>query len=119
MRYLVIILSVILNVMGQITIKKEISKTAGLPDTFIEKLMFLLCLLVKPWIIFGFCMTFIAAMLWMAALTKTELSQAYPFMGLSFVMILLFSWLFLNEQITMAKVLGTMLIVIGVIVTNN
>ena len=46
----------------------------------------------------------------MAAMTKFEISVAYPFMSLAFVLVLLLSALFFQEPITLGKVLGMILI---------
>lgn len=50
-----------------------------------EKLIFLLKL--DPFILSSFCFGFVASLCWMAAMTKFELSYAYPFMGLTFVVV--------------------------------
>ncbi len=55
----------------------------------------------------------LAGMAWMAALTQLELSQAYPLMGFSFVLILIFSAVCFQEPITWVKVIGVFLIVGG------
>jgi drug/metabolite transporter (DMT)-like permease len=52
----------------------------------------------------------------MAAMTKFDLSHAYPFMSLNFVIVLLASNWLLNEPITPQKALGVFLIILGTIV---
>ena len=49
-------------------------------------------------------------------MTKFDLSYAYPFMSLSFVLVLILSALFFHEPVSMAKVLGVMLIMAGIAV---
>ena len=53
---------------------------------------------------------------WVFILRKIELSVAYPTLSISFVLILILSNLFLGEQISLQKIIGTILIVSGVIV---
>lgn len=79
--------------------------------------MFLAKALIDPFIISGFIAAFIASLLWMAAMTKFELSAAYPFTSLAFVFVLLFSALLFREPITVGKLLGMVLICAGIIVT--
>jgi len=89
----------------------------NLPLEFTEKLMFLAKALLDPFIISGFIAAFVASLFWMAAMTKLELSTAYPFMSLAFVLVLLLSALLFREPITVGKVLGMALICAGIIVT--
>ena len=49
-------------------------------------------------------------------MTKFELSHAYPFMSLNFVVVLLLSGWFLNEPVTPQRILGVGLIVFGTMV---
>ena len=49
-------------------------------------------------------------------MTKFELSHAYPFTSLNFVIVLLLSGLILGEPITQSKMTGVILIVLGTMV---
>ncbi len=51
--------------------------------------------------------------LWLWVLSKVELSIAYPFVGVSFLVTMGFGAMFLDESMTMPKVLGTLLIAAG------
>ena len=61
----------------------------------------------------------LAVLSWMVAMTKLELSKAYPFASISFVLILVLSGLFLNESVNGYKIAGVALIVCGVIVSSQ
>ena len=62
--------------------------------------------------------TVIASLTWMIAMTKFKLNEAYPFIGLNFVGILLLSSWFLGETITPQKIIGVALIVLGLVVSH-
>jgi multidrug transporter EmrE-like cation transporter len=66
-----------------------------------------------------FVAAFIAALAWMAAMTRLELSRAYPFVSLSFVLVLVSSAVFFDESLTAAKVLGVALILAGLVVGSR
>jgi drug/metabolite transporter (DMT)-like permease len=51
--------------------------------------------------------------LWLWALSEADLSTAYPFVSLGFVLTMVFAAVFLKEAITPLKLTGTMLILIG------
>jgi drug/metabolite transporter (DMT)-like permease len=69
------------------------------------------------WVLSAFAAAFLASLCWMAAMTKFDLSFAYPFMSLSFVLVLVFSGLFFHEPVNMAKLAGIGLIVLGIAVS--
>lgn len=116
MSYLYIVLTIALTVFGQIAIKMQVMQAGALPDASGDKIAFLIRLLLNPWIISAFFAAFLASISWMGAMTKFQLSHAYPFMSLNFVIVLLLSgWLF-DEPLSMAKILGISLICIGTIV---
>jgi multidrug transporter EmrE-like cation transporter len=55
----------------------------------------------------------------MAAMTKLDLSHAYPFTGLSFVLVTFVSaWLF-QEPVTVPKIAGIALICAGIVVGSQ
>ena len=116
MNYLYIALTIALTVFGQIAIKMQVAHAGALPEAGGDKLAFLIRLLLNPWIIAAFAAAFLASISWMGAMTKFELSHAYPFMALNFVIVLLLSaWLF-NEPLSVTRMIGVALICIGTVV---
>lgn len=119
MGYLYIALTILFTVYGQFIIKWQVGLAGSLPVDNIKKVLFLLQLFLNPWVISGFVSAFLASLAWMAAMTKFPLNYAYPFMSLSFVLVLLLSPLLLNEAITMYKLIGMSLIVMGIIISSQ
>ena len=114
--YLYIVATIGFTVYGQLILKWRIAKFGPLPTDLLEKLKFLISLLLDPAIFSGFAAAFLASLAWMAAMTKFDLSHAYPFMSLNFVVVLLLSGWLLNEPVTLQKTLGIALIVLGTVV---
>lgn len=114
--YLYIFATLGFTVYGQLILKWRIGQFGPLPAESVDKLKFLLGLLFDPAIFSGFAAAFLASLAWMAAMTKFDLSHAYPFMSLNFVVVLLLSGWLLSEPMTMQKSLGVGLIVLGTIV---
>src|SRR5947209_3637662 len=92
--YLYPLLTVLLTVYGQIIVKWRVSLQGGMPVVMGEKVRFVGHLLLDLYVWTAFLGAFFAAVSWMIAMTKFELSFAYPFMSLSFVLVLLLSALF-------------------------
>ncbi|MEX1034581.1 MAG: SMR family transporter [Sneathiella sp.] len=58
-------------------------------------------------------------MLWVWVLSKVDLSIAYPFVGIGFVVTMLFGILLLNENVTPMRIIGTVLIVGGCVLVGR
>lgn len=120
MNYLYIALTILFTVYGQIVIKWQASQAGPLPSGAIDKITFLLRLvLLNPWVLSGLFAAFLASLAWAAAMTKFPLSHAYPFMSLAFVLVLFLSAVFLNEPVTWPKLLGMALIVAGIVIGSQ
>ena len=116
MGYLYIFGTILFTVYGQIIIKWQVSNAGAFPGDATGKIWFFLQLAVNPWVISSIVAGFFAFLCWIAAMTKFDLSYAYPFMSLSFVLVLALSALFFHEPVTAAKVLGVILIMAGIII---
>ena len=99
--YFYIFGTIFFTVYGQLVIKWQMAKVGLLPYDLDEKIFFLLKMFFNPWIFSAFISAFVAAICWMAAMTKFDLSHAYPFMSISFVFVIIFSGLFFGEVITL------------------
>lgn len=67
-------------------------------------------------VIAGFALVFGGALFWLGVISRVNLSFAYPLLALNYVLILIPSRLFLGELITPTKLVGAIIVVIGVIV---
>lgn len=116
--YLYILLTVLLTSYGQLVLKWRMNQYEGMPELLIDKVIYFVRLFKDVYILSSFAAAFIASLTWMAALTKFELSFAYPFMSLSFVMVLIASYFLLNEGLSMNKLVGVLLIVTGIVIIS-
>ena len=114
--YSYIFATIAFTVYGQLVLKWRIAEFGPLPTAFLEKLKFLVLLLFDPFIFSGFFAGFLASLAWMAAMTKFELSHAYPFMSLNFVVVLCLSQWLLSEPMSLQRALGVGLIVCGTVI---
>ena len=111
-----ILLTLLFTVYGQLVLKWQMGKARSMPDGNIDKVLFLLHQFLNPWIMSGFFSAFLASLAWMAAMTRFDLNYAYPFMSLAFIIVMLFSVLFLHEPLTLQSVVGTAMVVAGLTV---
>ena len=107
------------GVLSQLIMRWQAAKAGQLPDSLYEKLIFVLHLLINPWVLCAMVATFMSGVFWLIAMTKFELSYAYPWASLNFVLVLLFSVLFLGECFSGVKLLGTALVILGLLVLTR
>jgi undecaprenyl phosphate-alpha-L-ara4N flippase subunit ArnF len=119
MRYLYIFGTLFFTVYGQIMLKWRMDKlNFSLPETgFINKFTALFRLLLDPFILSGFLSAFIASLFWIGAMSKFDITQAYPFMSLAPVIVFILGVWILGEAFTIGKVIGLVLIIFGIIAT--
>ncbi len=68
-----------------------------------------------PAVWLGLALFGLSAVVWLAVLSRTALSFAYPFAALTYVLIVLFDKLILSEQVPPLRWAGVALIVAGVV----
>lgn len=116
--YAYVILTVLLTVYGQLAIKWQMAQAGPLPEGMAAKALFLLRQAASPAVASGLGAAALAALSWMAAMTRFPLSVAYPFVALSFVLVPLLATVVLREPLNPWRLAGAALIVLGVIVAG-
>lgn len=119
MSYFYVLATIALTVFGQIITKSRVNEAGPLPEGLSDKVLFIIGLLADPWIFCALFSAFIASMTWMAAMTQLQLSHAYPFMSLSFILVILFSALFLDEPLTTMKLVGIGFVILGLAIGSQ
>ncbi len=105
---------------GQIILKWRMSLHGVMPETAFDKATWLLkTLFLDPFILSGMFAAFIASLFWMAAVTKFDLSYAYPFMSASFVLVFFLSMILFKEPFSFYKLVGLIFIIIGIVITSR
>ena len=67
-------------------------------------------------VILGFGLVFGGSLFWLGVISRVNLSFAYPLLALNYVLILIPSRFLLGETITPLKLIGSVIVVIGVII---
>jgi len=97
----------------------QVTAAGQLPDDATGKIRFVAALLLNPWVISGVVATFFAGVSWMLAMTRFEISYAFPYVSLNYVLILAASVLLFNESFSATKLLGSLIIIVGIIVISK
>jgi uncharacterized membrane protein len=107
------------TVYANLVLKIQVRSLGPMPEAWPERARVLVGLLLNPWVLSCFAAGLIAFIAWVVALTKFDLSYAYPFMSLSFVLVALLSGVILGEELSLPRVIGFGLVVLGLIIGST
>jgi multidrug transporter EmrE-like cation transporter len=107
--------SILLNVCGQISIKQSIlnyQRSVG-QDVYFG-LPTALPILTSPLTLLGLALYAVSAVFWISALSRVQLSYAYPLLGVGYVLVAVASWQLWGENLTVQRIFGTLVVALGV-----
>jgi multidrug transporter EmrE-like cation transporter len=110
--FMLIIINVLLSVAGQSVTKLGVQKIGAFTAMPIEQFIFRSFL--SPFVLGGLFLYLISAVIWFMVLSKAELSIAYPTLSMGYVLVLAIGYFFFGEPLTLAKILGVILICAGI-----
>lgn len=111
-----IFLSEIWDLSGQVLFKKSTERLHG---TYFRNLFsflkFISEVIRQPRIWAGLGCVAIGIIFWFLALSRADLSIAYPLDSMEYILTLVAARIFLKERIDAQKIIGTLLVVVGII----
>lgn len=115
-----LLLAISFGVVSQLIIKWKMSAFSFDDyETWQDKFALAFSMLLNPYIITSLILTLLAGVTWMIAMTKFEISYAYPFTLLGLVLVTIFSVVFFGESVNTYKVSGIVLIILGIVVISK
>ena len=108
------LISVSLSAIAQVTMKHGVSRPE-IQNTLSDPIAALGHLAFNGFVITGLALYGASAVLWLFALAKLDVSVAYPFVGLGFLLTMFLGAILFGEPVGAARVVGTVLVVTGVI----
>ena len=106
----------LLTAYSQLVIRWQVGQAGPLPATAAEKLVYVVHLLTTPWILSSIIATFMAGVCWLLVLTQLEISYAYPFMSLIYIIVLVGGVFIFGDEINFYKIVGTTIVLAGIVV---
>jgi drug/metabolite transporter (DMT)-like permease len=114
-RHAYLMLYIAFTVASQLIMRWRVGGAGALAPNA-DRLGFVLNLLAMPWVWVAFASTFLAGVMWMLTLGRLDLTYAFPFTGVTFLIILFAGTLVFGEPVSAGRVIGTLLVVAGLIV---
>lgn len=109
---LLILTSIFCSSTAQILLKVGINQIGNKITNISE---FLIKAAFTPHVIAGISLYISALLFWVLALRRVDVSYAYPFTSLGFVLVLLLSSIWLQESLNLDRIIGIIFILIGII----
>ena len=109
--FLLLLLTAACMAVANVLMKNGIGQAGGFAPSFST----VLSLLRQPAFVIGFLLTGVAALMWFRILATQKLSTCYPlFVSLTYTLITIGAFYFLHERVSTQKLLGLVIIVIGI-----
>ena len=114
--FLLAVTSIVMSVAAQFALKAGMTEIKSeLSPAGSAGLHSLLPFLTNKWLILGFALYGMGAIVWLSVLAKWDVSKAYPLVGLGFLLSVAVGFA-LGETVTLLRALGVLLIVLGVFI---
>lgn len=112
--FALVFISVTLSAFGQTAFKMGVTRISFAPDAAVMSKI--IGFAGSPFILVGLVLYGIGTLFWLFALKQLDLSLAYPFVAMSFIVVFLIGVFGLGEPWNMTRVLGLLIITIGLVV---
>lgn len=114
MNFILILTGVILNAIAQLVLKKGMSIIGSVQVDLSSIMSMLLKASTNIYIYFGLLCYVLSFFVWLMVLSRTEVSYAYPFLSIGYIIAAFVGYFYFGESMTLYKVGGIALICAGV-----
>lgn len=109
-----LIVAICLTVTGELLLKAGVDQVGEFSPSFD-----VLVRTFTEWrVVLGFALIFSGSLFWLGVISRADFSFAYPLLALSYVISLIPARFILHEDVTWNRVVGALIIVLGVIVVT-
>ena len=116
MKYIIFILfTVATNAAAQLMLKQGMTNLSAGVVAQENIILKLLMIVFSPWVFFGLATFVISMASHMYVLSKVDLSFAYPFLSLAYVLVAVLAWQLFGEELGAYKIAGIAFICIGTV----
>jgi len=115
--YLILSISILLAVVGQLLMKKGMMAFGAFPVS--KLLQNIIPMFMNPYVFFGFASFGLSSIFWLVVLSRLPLSLVYPMVSVAYVLVAFASMIFFREQISLIRWAGILVIVFGVFLISR
>ncbi|HEX7587522.1 MAG TPA: EamA family transporter, partial [Anaerolineae bacterium] len=104
---------------GELFLKRGMNEIGSFDFTALTAILpTIIKIAMNPFIWIGMLGFVGGSVFWLSVISRVPLSLAYPMLSLSYVIVVIESWTFLNEGLHPLRVVGSLVIVAGVVLVS-
>jgi drug/metabolite transporter (DMT)-like permease len=111
---ILMLVAVVFNTAAQLVLKVGMDRIGVFTFHWSSFIPILLKVMASPWIIIGIIIYVGSVGIWLMVLSRIPVSVAYPIASLAYVTSAIAAYYFLGENVTMLRIAGIIVILIGV-----
>jgi drug/metabolite transporter (DMT)-like permease len=116
--YLLLLIAISLTVSGEVLLKLGMNQVRAEVGAFAPSLPVLIRTFTDWRVVIGFGLIFGGALFWLGVISRADFSFAYPLLALSYVIAMIPARFILHEDVTLNRILGAVIVVLGAIVIS-
>lgn len=114
--FAIVALSVTLSAIAQMFLKIGVSSVEHVTtDSVLTRVV---AYLLSTQVLLGLVLYAVGAVIWLFALKQIDLSMAYPFVGMSFILVFFLGVMVLGEPFQINRLVGSLIIIAGLLVIS-
>lgn len=114
--FALILTGVLLNAVAQLALKASVSDMGAIRLSVDNIMPATLHLATEPWLWLGLSCYVVSVVIWILALSRVDVSIAYPMLSIGYVVNAFAAWALFGEMLSTGRVAGIGIILIGVYV---
>lgn len=114
--FALILTGVLLNAVAQLALKASVSDTGVINFDLTSLLSSAGTLVVNVWLWLGLACYGISVVVWILALSRVDVSIAYPMLSIGYVVNAIAAWHLFDEPLGLGRIVGIGIIILGVFV---
>ncbi len=114
--FALVLTGVLLNAAAQLALKASVRGTGEIELSAAAALPAAMRLAAEPWLWFGLTCYGVSVVVWILALSRVEVSIAYPMLSIGYIVNAFAAWAWLGESMNPTKLVGIGIIILGVFV---
>lgn len=112
--FILVLVGVLLNAAAQLCIKQGMNVIGNITLDAGAVLAMIPRAAVNPYILAGLACYVISVLVWMVVLSKVEVSLAYPFLSIGYIVTAFVGYFFMGETLGLYKIMGILTICAGI-----
>lgn len=112
--FILILAGVLLNATAQLLLKSGTNVLGALSITKYNAASLMASIIAQPFILAGLACYVFSVGIWIIALSRVEVSIAYPLLSIGYIVNAIAAWYLFGEILSMGKITGIGVIIVGV-----